>query len=234
MIPENRTETEQLIRDSKADLGIAWDADADRCFFFDENGEFVDGYYVTAILAELMLKRDPDAAIIYDPRQIWAIQDKLSALGGRPVVNKAGHTFIKEAMRRENAVFGGEMSAHYYFRDNFYCDNGQIPALLILEYLSTSGLKLSEIAKPYRDNYHISGEINNPVKDVATTIAEIEAKYSDGQISKIDGLSVEYEDWRFNVRPSNTEPIVRLNVESKKAELCQEKTAEILEIIKKG
>lgn len=233
LIPENRTETENLIRESHADLGIAWDADADRCFFFDENGEFVDGYFMVAILAELMLQRSPGSAVIYDPRQIWAVQDKLAELGGRAVMNKAGHTFIKEAMRREDAVFGGEMSAHYYFRDNFYCDNGMIPALLVLEALSQSGQKLSEIARPYREKYFISGEINSAVTDPVATLATAENCYHGGIVTEVDGLSVEFPDWRFNLRASNTEPVVRLNIEAKNQKLCDEKTDELLKVIRK-
>jgi phosphomannomutase len=232
LIPENRTETEELVRRSKADLAIAWDADADRCFFFDEQGEFVDGYYMTTILAELMLKKSPGSAVIYDPRQIWAIEKRVAELGGRAVINKAGHTFIKEAMRREDAVFGGETSAHYYFRDNFYCDNGLIPALLVLEHLSQTGQKLSEVVRPLREQYFISGEVNTKVEDTLATLARVEQQFADGEITKIDGLSVAYPDWRFNVRASNTEPTIRLNVEAKSQALCDEKTAVILDIIK--
>lgn len=232
LIPENRSETCELIKTSGADLGIAWDADADRCFFFDETGEFVDGYYVTTILAELMLQKSPSSAIIYDPRQIWAIEEVVNRLGGRPVINKAGHTFIKEAMRREDAAFGGETSAHYYFRDNFYCDNGMIPALLMLEHLSVTGQSLSAVARPLRDRYFISGEINVEVANPAAKLAEIEASLSDAQITKIDGLSFAYADWRGNVRASNTEPVVRLNIEAKSQALCDEQTARLTEMLR--
>ena len=232
LIPENRTETEALVKSSGADLAIAWDADADRCFFFDEHGDFVDGYFITTLLAELLLKKNPGSAIIYDPRQIWAIEAVVNRLGGRPIINKAGHAFIKESMRRENAVFGGETSAHYYFRDNFFCDNGMIPALLLLEHLSQSGQSLAKIVRPLRDKYFISGEVNTQVADPVAKLTEIEQQYRDGQITKIDGLSVAYDDWRFNVRASNTEPIVRLNVEATSRELCDEKTAAILDMLK--
>lgn len=231
LIPENRSETEALVRSSEADLGIAWDADADRCFFFDEKGEFVDGYYVTTILAQLMLAKNPGGAIIYDPRQIWAIEETIKENSGRAVINKAGHAFIKERMRKEDAIFGGETSAHYYFKDNFYCDNGMIPALLMLEHLSKSGLKLSEVAAPLQGKYFISGEVNTTVDDPAAKLAAVEQAYSDGKIEHIDGLSVAYDDWRFNVRSSNTEPTVRLNVEAKSQALCDEKTKAIQKIL---
>lgn len=232
LIVENRQETIDLMIKTGADLGIAWDADADRCFFYDENGEFVDGYYMTAILAELMLAKHGPGKIIHDPRLTWAIIDTVKAHGGTPIVNKAGHTFIKERMRQEDALFGGEMSAHYYFKDNYYCDNGMIPALLILEHLSLTGKKLSDLAAPYREQYFISGEINSEVENGAAIIKTITAKYPDGEQNSIDGLSVEYPDWRFNVRMSNTEPLVRLNVESKEQSLMEAKREELLALIR--
>ena len=231
LIPENRLETTELIKTSRADLAIAWDADADRCFFFDENGDFVDGYYITTILAELMLTKSPGSAVIYDPRQIWAIEETIERRHGRAVINKAGHTFIKEAMRREDAVFGGETSAHYYFRDNFYCDNGMIPALLMLEHLSVTKQKLSALAQPLRDRFFISGEINVEVSDATAKLTEIEAALPDAEITKIDGLSFALKDWRGNVRTSNTEPIVRLNIEATSQTICDDNTKRILDIL---
>lgn len=233
LIEENRQETVDLIIKTGSDLGIAWDADADRCFFYDENGEFIDGYYMTAILAELMLQKNGNKGkIIHDPRLTWATLDTVKRNGGTPVINKAGHTFIKERMRQEDAIFGGEMSAHYYFKENFYCDNGLIPALLILEHLSVTGQKISELAKPYRQKYFISGEINSEVENATKIIETIKNQYADGEQNTIDGLSVEYKDWRFNVRMSNTEPLVRLNVEAKNKELMEAKREELLAIIR--
>lgn len=232
LIPESRQETIEKVIAAGADLGIAWDADADRCFFYDENGDFVDGYYMTAILAELALAKHPHGKIIHDPRLIWAVEDTVKRLGGIPLVNKAGHAFIKDRMRKEDALFAGEMSAHYYFHDNFYCDNGMLPALMIMEYLSKSGKKLSEIAAPYRETYFISGEINNEVDDGDAIIAKIKHDYGDGTIDEIDGLSVLYKDWRFNVRMSNTEPTMRLNVEARNQKLMEAKRDELLAIIR--
>lgn len=232
LIPESRQETIEKIISSGADLGIAWDADADRCFFYDENGDFVDGYYMTAILAEMMLKKHGPGEIIHDPRLIWAVQDTVKRNGGSSVLNKAGHTFIKERMRKDDALFAGEVSAHYYFKDNFYCDNGLIPALMVMEHLSTSNQKMSELVAPYRSTYFISGEINNEVTNGLGIIERLEKDYSDGKIEKLDGLSVEYKDWRFNVRMSNTEPTMRLNVEAKKQELMESKRDELLAVIR--
>lgn len=232
LIPENRHETIQLIIKEGADLGIAWDADADRVFFYDENGDFIDGYYMTAILAEMMLKKYPDSKIVHEPRLVWAIKDAIQNNGGTAIQNKAGHTFIKDRMRKEDAVFAGETSAHYYFKDNFYCDNGMIPALMILERLSESKEKLSDIAQPYRDKYFISGEINSEVDSGEEIIKQLEKTYSDGQIDKTDGLVSEYSDWRFNVRMSNTEPLIRLNVEAKSQDLMEKKRDELLSIIR--
>lgn len=232
LIEENRQETIDLIIETGADLGIAWDADADRCFFYDENGNFIDGYYTTAILAAMMLKKFPGGKIIHDPRLTWATIDTVKEAGGIPVVNKAGHTFIKDRMRSEDAIFGGEMSAHYYFKDNFYCDNGLIPALLILEYLSVTGKKMSELADNYKNKYFISGEINSEVDNGSEIITDLKEKYADGDQNEIDGLSVEYKDWRFNVRMSNTEPLIRLNVEAKQEDLMKTKTEELLAIIR--
>lgn len=232
LIPESRQETIEKIIASSADLGIAWDADADRCFFYDENGDFIDGYYMTAILAAMQLEKHPKGIIIHDPRLIWAVEDTVKKHDGTSLINKAGHAFIKDRMRKEDALFAGEVSAHYYFHDNFYCDNGMIPALLILEYLSKTGKKLSEVAAPYREKYLISGEINNEVDNGDAIIARIKNDYSDGIIEEIDGLSVMYKDWRFNVRMSNTEPTMRLNVEARSRTLMEAKRDELLAIIR--
>lgn len=232
LIPESRQETIEKVIATGADLGIAWDADADRCFFFDENGDFVDGYFITAILAKMLLAKHPGGKIIHDPRLIWAVQDTVKEAGGVPLINKAGHTFIKDRMRAEDALFAGEISAHYYFHDNYYCDNGMIPALLMLEHLSLTGQKLSEIAAPYRAKYFISGEINNEVDNGDAILARIKQDYKDGTLEEIDGLSVMYSDWRFNVRMSNTEPTMRLNVEAKSQKLMEAKRDELLAIIR--
>lgn len=237
MIPENRAETEALIRETKADLGVAWDADADRCFFFDEKGEFVAGYFVTAILAQIMLERNPGQKIISDPRLIWAIQDTVKKSGGEILLNKAGHSFIKERMVKEDAVFAGEMSAHYYFKypNLTYYDNGMIPFSLMLERLSTKKIKLSKLAEPFRKKYFISGEINIEIKKISEAeniINQIKEDYPDGEIESIDGLSVAYPKWRFNLRASNTEPLIRLNVEAKSKKTMEEKRDQILAAIK--
>lgn len=234
MYPENRAETENMIKKNRADFGVAWDADADRCFLFDEKGEYVDGYFLTAILAEILIKKSgqKNEKIIYDPRLTWAIEDKVKSLGGHSLVNKPGHTFIKERMRQEHALFAGETSGHFYFRENFYCDNGMIPLLLILEELSTKNVQLSELAKPYRDEYFVSGEINTTVNDPDVVIKNAEEKYNDGKVEHIDGISVEFANWRFNLRKSNTEPLIRLNVEAKTQKLVDEKVNELLKLIK--
>jgi len=243
LIPENREETIELVKSSQADFGVAWDADADRVFFLDESGGFIDGYFMTAILAKIMLAKQPGAKIISDPRLTWAVRDTVEAEGGRVLVNKVGHSFIKERMVKEDAFFGGENSAHYYFKfeNGAYYDNGMIPFLLILEKLSVDNLKLSELAQPFRKKYFISGEINRAVKDKEKVLRQAEEKYSDGQTEKIDGLSVEYANpagrasgasWRFNLRTSNTEPLIRLNVEATSQSLMESKRDEILKIIK--
>jgi phosphomannomutase len=232
MIPENRKETEELIKNGKADLGVAWDGDADRCFIFDENGEYVDGYYLTALLAEYFLKKNPGEKIISDPRLVWAIKDTVLGNKGIYLINKPGHAFIKDRLRAENAIFAGETSGHYYFRDNFYCDNGMIPFLIILQILNVGNIKMSELVKPLRSKYFISGEINKKVKNPDKILELAGKKYKDGKIEFIDGLSVEYADWRFNLRKSNTEPLIRLNVEAKSQELVDEKVKELTKIIK--
>ncbi len=234
LIFERRIETSELVKKSHADLGVSWDADADRCFFFDENGNFIEGYYVVGILAKELLKNHPGEKILHDPRLVWATIETVKAAGGVPIVTKTGHGFIKDRMRKENALFAGEMSAHYYFRDNWYADNGMIPFVMMLEILSESKQKLSELVRPMIEKYPVSGEINNEVKDVKAVLAEAEKIYHDGKIDKIDGLSVEYPQWRFSLRGSNTEPKIRLNVESRgDRKLMEQKRDELITLIEK-
>ncbi|HEY1521378.1 MAG TPA: phosphomannomutase/phosphoglucomutase [Solirubrobacteraceae bacterium] len=214
LLPENRRFIMQAVLDQGADLGIAWDGDADRCFFIDDRGAFVDGDFLTALLAESMLSKEPGATVLYDVRASHAVPDTVEHGGGQALMNRVGHAFFKSRMRDENAAFGGEVSGHYYFRD-FYCaDSGTIPALLILELLSKREAKLSELLEPYRSRYFISGEINSEVADQEARLQELSERYADGHQYRLDGLSVEYEDWHFNVRPSNTEPLLRLCLES--------------------
>src|SRR5262249_44307185 len=214
LLPENRSGIVEEVRDSGAQLGIAWDGDADRCFFIDDGGAFVAGDFLTALLADSLLKRNPGEAILYDVRASWAVPDTVRAAGGTPHVNRVGHAFFKNRMREEGSLFGGEVSGHYYFRD-FYCaDSGTLPALLIIEKLSLEGRPLSAMLEPYRSKYFISGEINSEVSDQGAKIDEIAARYSHARQSPLDGISIEYEDWHFNVRPSNTEPLLRLCLES--------------------
>jgi phosphomannomutase len=216
LLPENRSFIIERVREERADLGIAWDGDADRCFFIDETGEFVDGDFLTALLAESLLAKaaKPGEAILYDVRASRAVADTVRRAGGVPYVNRVGHAFFKTRMRKEGSLFGGEVSGHYYFRD-FYCaDSGTIPALLVLEMLATSGESMSERLRPYRENYFISGEINSEVSDQQAKMEEIAERYSDARQERLDGISIDYEDWHFNVRPSNTEPLLRLCLES--------------------
>jgi phosphomannomutase len=214
LLPENRKLIMEKVRDTGADLGIAWDGDADRCFFIDDTGEFVDGDFLTALLAQTLLGKHPNEAILYDVRASRAVPDTVTRAGGTPYRNRVGHAFFKTRMRKEGSLFGGEVSGHYYFRD-FYCaDSGTIPALLVLELLSTSGKRLSELLAPYRSKYFISGEINSEVTDPEAKMEEIAARYSDAQQDRLDGISIDYEDWHFNVRSSNTEPLLRLCLES--------------------
>ena len=228
----NREATAKVVRETGADLGIAWDGDFDRCFLFDENAEFIEGYYIVGLLAEVFLLKEPGAKIMYDPRLTWNTEAILERDGGVPVRCKSGHAFMKECMRQNGVLYGGEMSAHHYFRDFSYCDSGMIPWLLVAELMCRSGKKLSELVGARVDMFPCSGEINRKVEDSAAIFAALEAKYADGEQDKMDGLSVAYADWRFNVRTSNTEPVMRLNVETKgDKELLAAKTAEILEII---
>ncbi len=215
LLEKNRRMIVERVRSSGADLGIAWDGDADRCFFIDDGGEFCDGDFVCALLARAALAKSPGATILYDPRSSRAVPDLVAAEGGRSALSRVGHAFFKERMREEGAVFGGEVSGHYYFHDFWCADSGTIPALLMLELLSAEGRKLSQLMAEFRSRYFISGEINSEVDDQAAKTAEIADRYADGaKIARLDGVSIDYPDWHFNVRPSNTEPLLRLNLES--------------------
>lgn len=230
MLLEQQQLTAEAVVAAGADLGIAWDGDFDRCFFFDENGRFIEGYYLVGLLAEQLLKKSPKSAIVHDPRLEWNTIEKVQALGGKAVVCKCGHSFIKDKMREEDAVYGGEMSAHHYFRDFFYCDSGMIPWLLIIELLSQDGRPFSQVVDQCMMDFPCSGEINFTIANAKETLARIQAFYAPKAltISDLDGVSMEFADWRFNVRSSNTEPVVRLNVESRgNAALLNEKVAEL-------
>lgn len=234
LLPENREFIVAKTREEGADLGVAYDGDADRCFFVDDTGEFVPGDFVTALLAEAMLEREPGAKVIYDVRASWAVPQAIERAGGVALVNRVGHAFIKHRMRKEDAVFAGEVSAHYYFRDFSYADSGVIPFLLVLELLSRRGQRLSTILEPFRSRFFLTGEINTPVADVPLTLQELKERYAaeGGRISHLDGLSVEFDDWHFNVRPSNTEPLLRLNLEALSRELMERKRDEVLALIR--
>lgn len=233
MQPANRAETEQLMRESKHDVAAIWDADADRCMFLDENGEFISGAYVTASLADVLLtKSSGPNKIIFDPRVIWPTTKVCEQHGAQPIISKSGHAFIKDRMRNENAIFAGEMSAHYYFRENFYADNGVIPFLLVLEQLSRTGKSFSETMRPYMEGHYMSGELNYRVADVPKTIAAVKGRFNGrGTEDLIDGYSLNSDDWRFNIRSSNTEPLLRLNIEARKPGLVENLRVEIEEII---
>jgi phosphomannomutase len=233
LLPENREAIIVRVRESGADLGIAWDGDADRCFFIDDTGEFVDGDFLTALLAESLLQKHPNEAILYDVRASWAVPDTVKRAGGTPYVNRVGHAYFKTRMHKEGSLFGGEVSGHYYFRD-FYCaDSGTVPALLMLEMLSRSGKKLSELLRPYHEKYFISGEVNSEVGDPQGKMKEIEQRYSDASQTHLDGISIDYERWHFNVRPSNTEPLLRLCLESLEShEDMERRRDEVLALIR--
>ena len=233
LLPENREFIMREVVRRRADLGIAWDGDADRCFFIDDQGAFVDGDFLTALLADSMFEKNPGATILYDVRASWAVKDVAERSGGRALMNRVGHAFFKTRMREEHAVFGGEVSGHYYFHD-FYCaDSGTIPALLILELLSTRGQRMSELLDPYRSRYFISGEINSEVSDGEAKMKELAERYQDAHQYRLDGLSVEYDDWHFNVRPSNTEPLLRLCLESLRSrEDMERRRDEVLAVIR--
>jgi phosphomannomutase len=232
LLPENREFIIRKTREENADFGVAYDGDADRCFFVDDLGEFVPGDFVTALFAELFLAKEPGGKIIYDVRASWAVPKAIEAAGGVPLINRVGHAFIKARMREEHAVFGGEVSAHYYFRDFSQADSGTIPFLLMCELVSKRG-KLSKILAPFHAQYFITGEINTPVADVSAKLNELEERFgSEGRVSHLDGLSVEFDDWHFNVRPSNTEPLLRLNLEALSQELMERKRDEVLGVIR--
>lgn len=234
LLEENRAPTIAAVREHKADLGIAWDGDFDRCFFFDENGEFIEGYYIVGMLAEAFLLKSPGERIVHDPRLTWNTIDIVNNLGGEAVQSKTGHAFIKERMRKENAIYGGEMSAHHYFRDFAYCDSGMIPWLLVVQLISLSGKTLSQLVRERVQAYPCSGEINRTVRDVKAVLAAIEARYAPKakEIDRTDGISLDMGEWRFNVRGSNTEPVLRVNVESRgDIALMQAKTAELMSAV---
>ncbi len=235
LIEENRRDVVERVVAERADIGIAWDGDADRCFFIDGGGGFVPGDFITALLAESFLMKHPGATIIYDLRASYAVKDTVAKYGGKALMNRVGHAFIKRRMREENAIFGGEVTGHYYFRDNFYADNGFIPALLILELMSRKGQTLAQLLEPLRARYFISGEINTKVASMEVVdrkLDALEAAYSDGNAYRMDGVSVEFDDWHFNVRPSNTEPLLRLNLEARTGELMAKRRDEVLNLIR--
>jgi phosphomannomutase len=232
LLPENREFIVAKTLEEGADLGVAFDGDADRCFFVDDTGKFVPGDFVTALFAESVLEKEPGAKVIYDVRASRAVPDTIERAGGEALVNRVGHAFIKARMRKDEAAFAGEVSGHYYFRDFSQADSGVVPFLLMLELISKRGRPLSEILEPLRSRYFITGELNTPVPDVALKLQELKERYADGRISHLDGISVDYDDWHFNVRPSNTEPLLRLNLEAMSEPLMEEKRDEVLEVIR--
>jgi phosphomannomutase len=233
LLPENREFIIGKVREEAADLGVAFDGDADRCFFVDNTGEFVPGDFATALLAESVLAKEPGAKVIYDVRASWAVPETIEQAGGVPLVNRVGHAFIKHRMRKEGAAFGGEVSGHYYFREFSQADSGVVPFLLMLELVSRKGGKLSEILAPYRSRYFLTGELNTPVADVPLKLQELKERFGpEGEVSHLDGVSVEAADWHMNVRPSNTEPLLRLNLEARSQELMARKRDEVLAVIR--
>jgi phosphomannomutase len=235
LIEKNRRHLTKEVLRQQADIGIAWDGDADRCFFIDGDGSFIPGDFITALLAEIFLDRQPGASIVYDLRASHVVRDTVERHGGRALINRVGHTFIKRRMRAQNAIFGGEVTGHYYFRDFYYADNGFIPALLILELLSKHNCSLRDLVTPFRNHYFISGEINTRLTnlaDVPPVLAGIASRYGDGQLSRMDGISVDYPTWHFNVRSSNTEPMIRLNLEAVTQETMEEKRDEVIALIR--
>ena len=233
LLPENREFIVAKVLEASAQLGVAFDGDADRCFFVDDTGEFVPGDFVTALLAESILEKHPGAKIIYDVRASWSVPETIERAGGIPLINRVGHAFIKQRMREEGAVFGGEVSGHYYFRDFSQADSGVIPFLLMLELISKRGRSLSELLRPYHERYFLTGELNTPVSDVAVKLQELKERFGrEGKVSHLDGISIEAEDWHLNVRPSNTEPLLRLNLEARSRELMEHKRDEVLEVIR--
>jgi phosphomannomutase len=233
LLSENREFIVGKTLEEGAELGVAFDGDADRCFFVDDGGEFVPGDFVTALLAESILEKEPGAKIIYDVRASWAVPETIERAGGVPLVNRVGHAFIKHRMRKEGAAFAGEVSGHYYFRDFSQADSGVIPFLLMLELISKRGRKLSEILAPYRERHFLSGEINTPVADIPLKLQELKERFGrEGEVNHLDGISVVAEDWHFNVRPSNTESLLRLNLEARSQELMERKRDEVLAVIR--
>ena len=233
LLPENREFIVAKTLEESADFGVAFDGDADRCFFVDDSGEFVPGDFATALFAESVLAKEPGAKIIYDVRASWAVPQTIERAGGVPLINRVGHAFIKHRMREEHAAFGGEVSGHYYFRDFSQADSGVVPFLLMLELLSKRGQKLSEILRPFRERFFITGELNTPVEDVDATLRELEQRFgAEGRVTHLDGLSVDADDWHFNVRPSNTEPLLRLNLEALDPALMERKRDEVLAVIR--
>ncbi|MEG9475531.1 phosphomannomutase CpsG [Mannheimia indoligenes] len=233
ILHENREDSIKAVLDNNADIGIAFDGDFDRCFFFDEKGGFIEGYYVVGLLSQAFLAKNKGAKIIYDPRLIWNTEELVREAGGEPVMSKSGHSFIKEKMREVDAIYGGEMSAHHYFRDFFYCDSGMIPWLLTLELLCTTGKSLSELVGERLDKFPSPGEINSKLTNAQASIARVKEAYKDGKLETLDGISVEFDNWRFNLRSSNTEPVVRLNLETRGDKvLMQQKTDEILALLR--
>jgi phosphomannomutase len=233
LLPENREFIVSKTLEEGADLGVAFDGDADRCFFVDDTGEFVPGDFVTALLAASVLEKEPGSKIIYDVRASWAVPETIENGGGEALINRVGHAFIKHRMRKDGAVFGGEVSGHYYFRDFSQADSGVVPFLLMLELISKSGKKLSELLAPFRARFFLTGELNTPVSDVPLTLQELKERFAaEGKVSHLDGLSVDADDWHFNVRPSNTEPLLRLNLEARSQELMERKRDEVLAVIR--
>ncbi len=234
MLEENRSPTVDAIKESGADFGIAWDGGYDRCFFFDETARFIEGYYIVGLLAAALLEKNPSSSVIYDPRLTWNTLEIVAAAGGNAIQSKSGHSFIKQVMRQQDALYGGEMSAHHYFRNFFYCDSGMIPWLLVAQLVSIRGQKLSELVNDRMHRFPASGEINRKVADASRAIEEISNLYAaDAEsIDKTDGISLEFDDWRFNLRASNTEPVIRLNVETRANEaLMKEKVNDILNVL---
>jgi phosphomannomutase len=231
LVPSNREEIIAAIKNQKPNLGVSWDADADRCFFYDENGRFLPGYYTNAVLARYFLQKYPHSKIVTDLKLNWAVKDLADEVGGEALIERTGHSFFKQKMISEDAVFGGEVSGHYYFKDNFYLDNGIIPFLVILEIMSTSNKKLSEIYQPYFEKYFVIEETNLQVSDVGKVLAAVKEKYSTGQLSELDGVSLEFPEWRVNIRASNTEPLLRINMEAKSQAVLDEKSKEVVEFI---
>jgi phosphomannomutase len=235
LIEENRRDIVERVKQDKADIGIAWDGDADRVFFIDGTGEFVAGDFVTALLAEAFLIKHPGAKVVYDVRASYAVKDIVAKYGGTALMNRVGHAFFKRRMREENAIFGGEVTGHYYFRDNFYADNGFIPALLILELMSRKGQTLAQLLEPLREKYFISGEINTRVSDMRVAQEKMDAlaaQYTEGRVYTLDGVSAEFHNWHFNVRASNTEPLLRLNLEATTEDMMEQKRDEVLAFIR--